>query len=80
VPLVTRAYLEGELAVLREHCAPEMLERLSGIIRAEQAQARPFARRSPAPPQAGRPGGRRAGRRGRAGAGTAPSAHRGRLP
>ncbi len=42
VPLVIRAYLEGEMGVLREHCAPEMLERLSGLIRAQQAQARPF--------------------------------------
>ena len=42
VPLVIRAYLEGEMGVLREHCAPEMLERLSGLIRAQQAQARPY--------------------------------------
>ena len=41
MPLVIRAYLEGSRTLLGEHCAPEMLERLSGLISAQQAQARP---------------------------------------
>lgn len=40
MPLVIRAYLEGNRTLLKEHCAPEMLERLSGLISAQQAQAR----------------------------------------
>lgn len=40
MPLVIRAYLEGNRTLLTEHCAPEMLERLSGLISAQQAQAR----------------------------------------
>ena len=41
MPLVIRAYLEGNRTLLKEHCAPEMLERLSGLISAQQAQACP---------------------------------------
>ena len=41
VPTVVRAYLLGETAVLKEHCAPEMIERLSAIIAAQHAQVLP---------------------------------------
>lgn len=39
VPTVVRAYLLGDNEVLKEHCAPEMMERLTAIIAAQQAQA-----------------------------------------
>ena len=40
VPLVIKAYLEGDLDVLRQHCAPEMMERFNGIVAAQKAQVR----------------------------------------
>ena len=33
-----QAYLEGNEEVIREHCSPEMIERLTGIIKAQKAQ------------------------------------------
>ena len=38
VPVIVRAYLLGQVDVLAEHCAPQMVEQLSAIIRAQQAQ------------------------------------------
>ena len=40
VPVVIKAYLEGDLQLLAEHCAPEMMERFSGIIAAQKAEVR----------------------------------------
>jgi mitochondrial import inner membrane translocase subunit TIM44 len=37
VPTMIRAYLRGEEAEVSEHCTPEMVERLTGIIRAQKA-------------------------------------------
>ena len=37
VPVVIGAYLRGEEDVVRAHCAPEMEERLVGIMRAQAA-------------------------------------------
>ncbi len=41
VPRVIRAYLEGDAAVLKEHCSPEMVERLTGIVKAQHAEVGP---------------------------------------
>ena len=38
VPVIVRAYLLGQTDVLAEHCAPQMVEQLSAIIRAQHAQ------------------------------------------
>lgn len=38
VPIVIQAYLRGQVDVLKQHCSPDMLERLQGIIAAQQAQ------------------------------------------
>ena len=38
VPVIVRAYLLGQVDVLAEHCAPQMVEQLSAIIRAQHAQ------------------------------------------
>ena len=38
VPLVIKAYLNGDLEALREHCSKEMMERFSGIIAAQKAE------------------------------------------
>lgn len=35
-----QAYLEGNEEVIREHCSPEMIERLTGIIKVQKAQVR----------------------------------------
>lgn len=40
VPRVIRAYLENDAAVLKEHCSPEMVERLTGIMTAQHAEVR----------------------------------------
>ena len=37
VPVVIRAYLTGDEAVIHEHCSPEMVERLTGIWAATSA-------------------------------------------
>ena len=41
VPLVIKAYLEGNLKALEEHCSPEMMERFSGLVAAQKAEVRP---------------------------------------
>ena len=41
VPLVIKGSLEGDAPLLKQHCAPEMVERFSGIFAAQQAQV-PF--------------------------------------
>ena len=33
-----QAYLKGDVGVLQQHCSPECVERMAGIIRAEQQQ------------------------------------------
>lgn len=38
VPIVIQAYLRGQVDVLKQHCSSDMLERLQGIIAAQQAQ------------------------------------------
>lgn len=38
VPVVIQAYLRGEVDTLKQHCSKDMVERLSGIIAAQQAQ------------------------------------------
>ena len=38
VPIVIQAYLRGQVDVLKQHCSPDMLERLQGIIAAQTAQ------------------------------------------
>lgn len=38
VPTVVGAYLVGDIDILKEHCAPDMLERLTAIIKAQQTQ------------------------------------------
>ena len=38
VPVIVRAYLLGQTDVLAEHCAPQMVEQLSAIIRAQHTQ------------------------------------------
>ena len=39
-----QAYLKGDTETLRQHCSPECLERMAGIIQAEQvAEARRLA-------------------------------------
>ncbi|KAK9816836.1 hypothetical protein WJX72_005698 [[Myrmecia] bisecta] len=38
VPVIIRAYLQGKVEVLKEHCTPEMVERLTGIINHQKAQ------------------------------------------
>lgn len=54
VPTVVRAYLMGDTAALKEHCAPEMTERLTAIIAAQQAQVPPPPA-APQPPPRPRP-------------------------
>jgi hypothetical protein len=34
-----QAYLESNEDIIREHCSPEMIERLTGIMRAQKQQA-----------------------------------------
>ena len=38
--LIPQAYLESNEEVIREHCSPEMIERLTGIMRAQKQQVR----------------------------------------
>lgn len=38
VPIVIQAYLRCQIDVLKQHCSQDMVERLSGIIAAQQAQ------------------------------------------
>lgn len=38
VPIVIQAYLRCQIDVLKQHCSADMVERLSGIIAAQQAQ------------------------------------------
>ena len=38
VPIVIQAYLKGQVDILKQHCSNDMVERLSGIIAAQQAQ------------------------------------------
>lgn len=38
VPVVIKGSLEGNASLLKQHCAPEMVERFSGIYAAQQAQ------------------------------------------
>ncbi|KAL4447609.1 hypothetical protein ABPG75_004828 [Micractinium tetrahymenae] len=38
VGVVIKAYLESDEGVIREHCSPEMIERLTGIMRAQKQQ------------------------------------------
>ena len=37
VPLLIKAYLTGDEGVIKEHCSPEMIERLTGIMKAQAA-------------------------------------------
>ena len=37
VPVVIKAFLTGNVDTLRQHCTPDCVERLSGIIRAQEA-------------------------------------------
>lgn len=37
VPVLLRAYLTGDEEVIKEHCSPEMIERLIGIMKAQTA-------------------------------------------
>ena len=37
VPHLIKAYLTGEEQLIKEHCSPEMVERLTGIMRAQSA-------------------------------------------
>ena len=37
VPLLIKAYLTGDESVIKDHCSPEMIERLTGIMRAQAA-------------------------------------------
>jgi len=36
VPVVIKAYLQGKEDVIKEYCSPEMIERLTGIIKAQK--------------------------------------------
>lgn len=38
VQTVVKAYLESDEGVIREHCSPEMIERLTGIMRGQKQQ------------------------------------------
>lgn len=38
VQVVIKAYLESNEDIIREHCSPEMIERLTGIMRAQKQQ------------------------------------------
>ena len=38
VPLVIKAYLDGDLATLKEHSSKEMMERFTGMIAAQKAE------------------------------------------
>lgn len=38
VPVVIKAYLEGDLEALKEHSSPQMMERFTGIINAQKAE------------------------------------------
>ena len=38
ISTVIKAYLTGDAAVLKEHCSPDMVERLIGIVHAMHAQ------------------------------------------
>ena len=40
VPVVVKGSMEGNQPVLKQHCAPEMVERFSGIHNAKKAQVR----------------------------------------
>ena len=40
VPVVIKGSLEGDVPLLKQHCAPEMVERFSGIFAAQKAQVR----------------------------------------
>ena len=37
VPVVIKAFLTGNVGTLQQHCTPDCVERLSGIIRAQEA-------------------------------------------
>ena len=37
VPVVIRAFLTGDVGTLQQHCTPDCVERLSGIIRVQEA-------------------------------------------
>ena len=38
VPTIVGAYLNGKADILAEHCAPQMVEQLTAIIRAQHTQ------------------------------------------
>lgn len=38
VPVIIKAYLNGDLEALKEHCSKEMMERFSGIVAAQKAE------------------------------------------
>ena len=40
VPTIVGAYLGGRADVLAEHCAPQMVEQLTAIMRAQHSQVR----------------------------------------
>ncbi len=46
VPVIVRAYLLGQTDVLAEHCAPQMVEQLLAIIRAQHSQVLPRCNRN----------------------------------
>jgi hypothetical protein len=33
-----QAYLKADVGVLQQHCSPECVERMAGVVRAEQSQ------------------------------------------
>lgn len=41
--LLPQAYLESDEEVIKEHCSPEMIERLTGIMRVQKEQVRAVA-------------------------------------
>lgn len=41
--LAPQAYLESDEEVIKEHCSPEMIERLTGIMRVQKEQVRAVA-------------------------------------
>ena len=42
VPVVIKGSLEGDAPLLKQHCAPEMVERFSGVFAVQQAQVQAF--------------------------------------
>ena len=43
LPQVVKAFLTHDLATLRQHCGPELMERFSGIFRHFEAEVRLWA-------------------------------------